>query len=134
MARLRQNHLMSLLWFVSLLALEQKVVVLCVSLVDIQPKTHLEQTPREVGWVTVKGNAGTTYASASKTHYAIVKEAHPGEQKRGVAYLRPITGILQESYSNNTKTPKQFICGWSWFQCHPASRMGNTERTKPFLN
>lgn len=28
----------------------------------------------KVGWVTIKGNAGTTYASASKTHYAIVKE------------------------------------------------------------
>jgi len=26
------------------------------------------------GWVTVKGNAGTSYAAASKAHYAIVKE------------------------------------------------------------
>ncbi|CAE7346554.1 EIF3A [Symbiodinium natans] len=29
----------------------------------------------EVGWVTVKGNAGTAYATASKSHYAVVKEA-----------------------------------------------------------
>jgi len=29
----------------------------------------------QVGWVTVKGNAGTSYATASKAHYAVVKEA-----------------------------------------------------------
>jgi len=28
----------------------------------------------KVGWITVTGNAGTTFASASKTHYAIVRE------------------------------------------------------------
>lgn len=28
----------------------------------------------KVGWITITGNAGTTFASASKTHYAIVKE------------------------------------------------------------
>ena len=31
-------------------------------------------TDEKVGWITIKGNAGTVYAAASTKHYAVVKE------------------------------------------------------------
>merc|ERR1712217_961605 len=81
-----------------------------------------------VGWVTVKGNAGTQYAEASSKHYCVLQEvpltklfptAKPGEEVRKLSKgeaMQVLEGPREEKFNPEVrvkvKAASDGACGW----------------------